>query len=76
MPAGVRRPVPVEGVTEIIPVDFAVLAIGLAPSTTPFAKELELHKNGVIKVDDETLQTSLPYVFSGGDAVTGPLEYD
>lgn len=71
--SGRHRPVPVEGTEEMIPVDMAVLAIGLAPSTGPFAKELELRPNGVIRIDDETLQTSLPYVFAGGDAVVGPL---
>ena len=30
------------------------------------------NKNGTVKVDPKTLQTSLEYAFSGGDAVTGP----
>jgi heterodisulfide reductase subunit A len=49
-----------------------ILAIGLKPSTSPFAAELELNRNGTIKADEETLQTSMPTVFAGGDAVTGP----
>jgi heterodisulfide reductase subunit A-like polyferredoxin len=53
-------------------VDAVVLAIGLRPNTAPFASELELNRNGTIKVNEETLETSLPAVFAGGDAVTGP----
>ncbi|MCK5861581.1 MAG: FAD-dependent oxidoreductase [Candidatus Hydrogenedentes bacterium] len=43
-----------------------------SPNTTPFADEIKLAANGVIEIN-KTLQTSLPYVFAGGDAVTGPL---
>ncbi len=70
--SGRRSPIPIEGSEQTMPVDLVVLAIGLKPSTAPFAKELSLNKNGTVKADKETLQTSLPYVFAGGDAVTGP----
>jgi heterodisulfide reductase subunit A len=70
--SGRRRPVPVPGSEHRIPADLAVLSTGLRPCTDPFRKELEANKNGTLKVDPETLQTSMPQVFSGGDAVTGP----
>jgi len=70
--SGRRRPVPVNGSEQRIPVDLAILAIGLKPSTSPFAKELELNRNGTIQANEETLQTSIPSVFAGGDAVIGP----
>ena len=70
--SGRRRPVPVEGSEQSIPVDLVILAIGLKPSTSPFANELELNRNGTIKVNEETLITSRTSVFAGGDAVTGP----
>jgi len=70
--SGRRRPVPVPGAEQFLPADVAVLAIGLSPSTRPFAAELKLRKNGTIEADAETLATSLPGVFAGGDAVTGP----
>ncbi|RLE03022.1 MAG: glutamate synthase [Candidatus Aminicenantes bacterium] len=70
--SGRPRPVPIKGSEHKIPVDFVILAIGLTPTTHPFKDELELNKDGSVKVDPETLQTSLPYVFAGGDAVTGP----
>ena len=52
--------------------DAVILAIGLRPQTAAFASELELNRNGTIRVDPETLATSRPNVFAGGDAVTGP----
>ncbi len=70
--SGRRAPIPVEGSETRVPVDLVVLAIGLKPSTGPFASEVELNRNGTVKVDAETLQTSLSHVFAGGDAVTGP----
>jgi heterodisulfide reductase subunit A-like polyferredoxin len=50
----------------------AVVAIGNAPTTSIFKNELVLERDGTVKADPETLQTSLPYVFAGGDAVLGP----
>jgi heterodisulfide reductase subunit A len=55
-----------------VPADIVILAIGLAPSTDPFAAELELSPSKTIQVKAETLQTSDPIVFAGGDAVLGP----
>lgn len=70
--SGRRRPVPVESSETSQPFDLAILAIGLKPSTSPFARELDLHRNGTIRVNEETLETSRPSVFAGGDAVSGP----
>jgi heterodisulfide reductase subunit A len=70
--SGRRRPIPVDGSEQTIPVDLVILAIGLKPSTSPFAGELELNRNGTIQANEENLQTSQPSVFAGGDAVTGP----
>jgi heterodisulfide reductase subunit A-like polyferredoxin len=67
-----RRPIPVEGSEDVMDIDVVILAIGLLPNTAPFSPELELNRNGTIKVNEETLETSLPSVFAGGDAVTGP----
>ncbi len=69
---GRRRPVPIEGSEEARPADVAILAIGLRPSTGPFAGELDRNRDGTIRTDPETLATSMPAVFAGGDAVTGP----
>ena len=60
------------GTEHDIPADVVILAIGLAPSTDPFAAELVLSPNKTIQVNPETMQTSDPMVFAGGDAVLGP----
>jgi heterodisulfide reductase subunit A len=69
--SGRRRPVPVQGSEYEENVDFVIEAIGLQPSTSVFANELELKKGGTIIVNEKTLQTSKPYIFAGGDGVTG-----
>jgi heterodisulfide reductase subunit A2 len=61
-----------DGTEHSIPADVVILAIGLAPSTDPFTTELDLSPSKTIQVNAETLQTSDPIVFAGGDAVLGP----
>ena len=70
--SGRRRPEPVAGSDFTGEYDTIVPAIGLQPNTSVFSSEIELNRNGTIRTDDKTLQTSVPYVFAGGDAVTGP----
>jgi len=72
--SGRRRPVPIEGSDFEIPLDVAIIAVGTGPnplvqSTTP---DLATDERGYIAVaDSETLRTSRPGVFAGGDIVTG-----
>jgi glutamate synthase (NADPH/NADH) small chain len=71
--SGRRRPVAVEGSEHVIAADLVVMAIGqspnqLVPQTT---KNLNADKHGHIVVNEETLETSHPGVFAGGDVVTG-----
>lgn len=71
--SGRRRPVPIEGSEEIWHCDCAIVAVGQSPNptipqTTP---GLETGRRGVIVVDRETLATSIPGIYSGGDAVSG-----
>ena len=70
--SGRRRPVPVKGSERTLPADVVVLAVGLRPSTRLFAAEVERNADETIKADPETLATSIPSVFAGGDDVTGP----
>ena len=70
--SGRRSPEPVPGSEELHAADLAILAVGLRPSTGPFAGELALRPDGSFEVDPETLATSLAGVFAGGDAVVGP----
>lgn len=71
--SGRCSPVCLEGQTEQISCDMAIIAVGTRPNpilleATP---ELELNKWGYIKADPETGETSMPNVFAGGDIVTG-----
>ncbi len=71
--SGRRRPVPIQGSEYELPIDMAVIAIGngsnpIIQKTTP---GLNFNKWGNILVDEETMKTSKPGVFAGGDIVTG-----
>ncbi|MCX6247667.1 MAG: FAD-dependent oxidoreductase [Bacteroidetes bacterium] len=69
--SGRKSPVEVRGSEYTEEVDFVIEAIGLQPTTSGFRNELELAKNGRIKVNPKTLQASTPWIFAGGDSVTG-----
>lgn len=71
--SGRRRPVAIEGETEIIPVELAVIAVGTRPNPILLeaTKGLKLNKWGYIEADAETGETSIHNVFAGGDIVTG-----
>ena len=71
--SGRRRPIPIEGKIVTMPIDIAIVAIGngsnpIIQKTTP---DLNFNKWGNIEVDPETMQTSMPGVYAGGDIVTG-----
>ncbi len=77
--SGRRRPEPVEGSETLIDVDTIITAIGQSPEASfkendpnPRMTELELTRWNTIENDPEVLTTSIPYVFTGGDAATGP----
>lgn len=72
--SGRRRPVPVKGSEYELPCDAIIPAIGQKVDMMWAAKEpgLTLTARHTIKVHPETMQTSLPHIFSAGDAVTGP----
>ena len=71
--SGRRRPVPIEGSNFIIECDLAVVAIGNVPNPILFNTTPNLERNqwGCIAVDPETMETSIPNVYAGGDIVTG-----
>ena len=71
--SGRRSPVPIEDSDYVLDVDTVVIAIGQSPNplirqTTP---GLETEKWGGIIVEEETMETSKPGVYAGGDTVTG-----
>ena len=71
--SGRQRPVPVEGSEHEFPIDTVIIAIGEVPDLTFLPTEVSITPRNNILVDQVTMQTSIPGVFSGGDVVTGPL---
>jgi NADH-quinone oxidoreductase subunit F len=70
--SGRRRPVPVEGAEFTLAVDTVIVAIGQAVEPALGEGKLEVNRWGQVAADPSTLATSLPGVYAGGDAVTGP----
>jgi heterodisulfide reductase subunit A len=72
--SGRRRPVPVEKSEFMIDCDVVIPAIGqrIDRSSVNRESDLQLTKWDTIQVNSDTMQTSIPHVFAGGDAVTGP----
>ena len=71
--SGRRRPVVMKGSEFMMEVDTVIVAIGnkpnpLVPRTTP---ELKTTKWGTVVADPQTMATSIPGVFAGGDIVSG-----
>ena len=68
-----QRPVPIPGSEEALPVDTVIVAVGQGPNPILLqgTAGLNLNKQGYIEVDPETMMTSVPGVFAGGDIVTG-----
>ena len=70
--SGRKKPVST-GKFEEIPCDSIILAVGERVDSQFLANEgLETTNDGRLIIDPFTFQTSLPTVFAGGDAVTGP----
>lgn len=72
--SGRRRPVPVAGSEFVVEADTIVPAIGqiIDPMIWDTISGLERSPWNTINLDPVTYQTSIPGVFSGGDAGTGP----
>jgi len=69
---GRRRPIPIEGSEFILELDTVILAVGESPDLSFLPKGIEVTENDTILCSPVTLETSLPAIFAGGDAVTGP----
>jgi len=72
--SGRRRPrrAGEEGFT--LPADQVIVAIGQKIDATSMSDlaGIGVNENGFIRVDPQTGQTSVPWIFAGGDAVSGP----
>ncbi|MCH7987525.1 MAG: FAD-dependent oxidoreductase [Planctomycetes bacterium] len=71
---GHLQPTVVEGSENVIPIDSIVLAIGQTSDLSFLQPEdgIETTDSGSVKVDSETLATSAPGIFAGGDCAFGP----
>ena len=70
--SGRRSPVPIEGAIEKIDIDMAVVSVGVSPNPlVPTSVEgLELGRKNTIAVN-EKMQSSIPFIYAGGDIVRG-----
>jgi len=71
--SGRRRPVAIKDSEFVIELDTVIIAIGNKPNPliSQTMPELEMTRWGTIVVDENTMATSVPGVFAGGDIVSG-----
>lgn len=71
--SGRRSPVPVEGAIEEIETDMVIVSVGVSPNPLipESIPELVIGRRGTIEVDPETLESTVPNLFAGGDIVRG-----
>lgn len=70
--SGRRKPRPIPGSNFVLPIDMAVVAIGLSPNplVPSVTKGLTTDRSGELVID-ETFMTTRPGVFAGGDITGG-----
>jgi NADPH-dependent glutamate synthase beta subunit-like oxidoreductase len=68
---GRRRPIQMEGSNFEVHADTIISAIGQRVDRKAI-RELDTNRDGTIRVDQKTGETSMEGVFAGGDVVTGP----
>ena len=71
--SGRRRPIPIPGSEFDIDVDTVVVSVGVSPNPLiPHSlPNLKMTDWGTIMVDKDTMQSSIPELFAGGDIVRG-----
>ena len=71
--SGRRRPVPIEGSEYDIDTDMVVVAVGVSPNplVPSVLPDLKVSNRGTIEVNEDTMQSSIPELFAGGDIVRG-----
>ncbi len=67
--SGRRRPIPVEGTEFTVKADTVIYCLGQKLTLSKVHMGLELDDWGHIKVDPQTMMTSVEGVFAGGDAI-------
>ena len=71
--SGRRSPVPVENSEYIMDVDTVIVSVGVSPNPLipQSLPDLKMTKWHTIEVDENTMQSSIPNLFAGGDIVRG-----
>lgn len=71
--SGRRKPEPIPGAVDTIEVDEVIVSVGVSPNPIiPRSIEgLQVSRKGTIEVGEETMQSSIPTIFAGGDIVRG-----
>lgn len=71
--SGRRSPVEVPGKTVLVEVDEVIVSVGVSPNPliSQAVPELNTTKWGTLVVNENTMQTSVPIMFAGGDIVRG-----
>ncbi len=71
--SGRRSPVVIEGSETTIDVDTVIVSVGVSPNPLipNSLPDLNTTRWGTLVVDEQTLQTSIPDLFAGGDIVRG-----
>lgn len=68
---GRKMPAAISGSEFTMAFDTVIIAIGEQPEAIDLVEGLDISKWGTIKTNPDTLQTTIPHVFAGGDAVSG-----
>lgn len=71
--SGRRKPEPIPGAIETIAVDEVIVSVGVSPNPLiPRSIDgLVVTRKGTIEVGEDTMQSSIPTIFAGGDIVRG-----
>jgi len=68
---GRQRPIPIDGSNFRVSADTIISAIGQRVDRR-LLQEFDMNRDGTIRVNSETHETSVNGIFAGGDVVTGP----
>ena len=71
--SGRRRPEADQDDVFVIDADQVIMAVGQSADDSAFADDIDRDDRGWVTADAITCQTSIKYVFTGGDAATGPM---
>lgn len=71
--SGRRSPIPVDGAIEEIPVDIVIVSVGVSPNPLiPNSIEgISVSRRGTIEVNADTMESSIPMFYAGGDITRG-----